>query len=182
MRKRLGHCLGGAGIALLALSGGAMAADVEEMEDALAIDQLMVEDSDEYGEYLVTEDGRSVYMFEADSEGESACYDDCATAWPPLTPMNGTPNAGEDVDEEMIDTIERDDGIDQVTYGDQPLYAFVRDTEAGETSGHEIEGFGGEWYLVAPDGDMAGTDADQSEAVGSDPQAGEPEASEEATD
>jgi predicted lipoprotein with Yx(FWY)xxD motif len=168
MLKRLGQGLGFAGIALFAISSPLMAAEVDEMEDTLAVEQLMAEESEDYGEYLVTEDGRSVYMFDADSEGESACYDDCAAAWPPLTAWdNGALETGDNVDEEMIDTIDRDDGIEQVTYDGQPLYVFVRDTEAGDVSGQEVEGFGGTWYLVSPDGGQVGED--HSDAVGSDP-------------
>ncbi|MEX1081675.1 MAG: hypothetical protein WD382_03895 [Halofilum sp. (in: g-proteobacteria)] len=159
MLKRLRHSLGWAGIALFALSTPAFADEASE---------LMVEEDDEYGEYLVTEEGRSVYMFDADSEGESACYDDCADAWPPLEPDNGMPTAGDGVDEAMLDTVERDDGTEQVTYDGQPLYLFVRDTEAGDMSGHEVDGFGDSWYLVSPDGGQAGQD--HSDAVGSDPE------------
>lgn len=157
MLNRLGQAVGLAGMAMFAMSTPAIAMEAEG---------LAVEESDEHGEYLVTSEGRSVYMFESDEEDESICYDDCADAWPPLTPENGTPVAGEGVDEDMIGTIEREDGTEQVTYDGQPLYLFVRDTMEGDTTGHEVEGFGDEWKLVSPEGGAVAT-ADHSDAVGS---------------
>ncbi|MGH2525230.1 MAG: hypothetical protein ACRDG2_00655, partial [Actinomycetota bacterium] len=40
--------------------------------------------STDFGEALIEEDGRSVYMFVPDREenGTPTCYDDCAQAWP----------------------------------------------------------------------------------------------------
>jgi predicted lipoprotein with Yx(FWY)xxD motif len=33
---------------------------------------------------------------------------------------------------------------------------FVRDEAAGDTNGHDFEGFGAEWYLVSPGGEIVG--------------------------
>ncbi|MGD2061801.1 MAG: hypothetical protein PVF87_13095, partial [Acidimicrobiia bacterium] len=38
----------------------------------------------ELGEILVDPDGFSLYIFTADSSGESTCYDACASLWPPV--------------------------------------------------------------------------------------------------
>ena len=40
----------------------------------------------------------------------------------------------------------------QVTYNGWPLYYFVKDKQAGEATGQDVKGFGGEWYLVKPQG------------------------------
>ena len=53
----------------------------------------------------------------------------------------------------MLGTVERRDGSLQVTYNGWPLYYFVKDGKPGDTIGQDMEGFGGEWYLVSPDGD-----------------------------
>lgn len=127
---------------------------------ALAQDQasLTVATSDEHGEYIADGEGMALYMFEADTRGEdgtsaeTTCYDDCAAAWPPLT-TDGEPQAGDQVQADLIGTIERRDGSMQVTYGGWPLYYFQRDEAPGDTTGHDVEGFGAEWYLVAPSGD-----------------------------
>lgn len=104
------------------------------------------------GKFLTDADGMSLYLFEADSENTSTCYDDCAAAWPPLL-SEGAPSAGGEVDASMLSTIERDDGTTQVTYDGWPLYHFVKDKAAGDMNGQDVEGFGAEWYLVAPDGE-----------------------------
>src|SRR5512140_570960 len=44
------------------------------------------------GSILVNSNGRTLYLFKADS-GKSACAGACATAWPPLL-ATGTPTAG----------------------------------------------------------------------------------------
>jgi len=36
------------------------------------------------GSILVDADGMTLYLFEADTDGTSTCYDDCAETWPPL--------------------------------------------------------------------------------------------------
>jgi predicted lipoprotein with Yx(FWY)xxD motif len=100
------------------------------------------------GEILVDPDGMTLYVFFADENGESTCYDDCEQAWPPLT-VDGEPVAGEGVDESLLGTTEREDGALQVTYDDQPLYLFASDTGPGDTKG---QGVGDVWYVVAPDG------------------------------
>lgn len=135
--------------------------------------QLSVQQSDEFGDYLADAEGRALYMFTADTQGEgdtkaeSNCYDACAQAWPPLLKEAGMKETGEadtepvieeapamegKVDASLIGTIQRTDGTTQITYDGWPLYYYVRDTGPGQTTGQDVEGFGGEWYLVAPDG------------------------------
>src|SRR5690606_20162860 len=41
--------------------------------------------SSELGTILVDGEGMTLYVFDNDSGGESACYDACASTWPPLT-------------------------------------------------------------------------------------------------
>lgn len=120
--------------------------------------ELDVADKAPYGEYLVDGQGVSLYLFEADSPGESTCHGECAEAWPPfLTDAEVVP--GEGVDSELVGTLERDDGTVQVTYGQWPLYYFVRDGQPGATEGQDVEGFGAEWYLVTPQGDKVDVEA-----------------------
>lgn len=104
------------------------------------------------GKFLTDAEGMSLYLFEADSENTSTCYDDCAAAWPPLL-TEGEPTAEGEVDAAKLSTIERKDGSTQVTYGGWPLYYFVKDQAPGDIQGQDVEGFGAEWYLVAPDGE-----------------------------
>ena len=113
---------------------------------------LEVTRQEPYGLYLTDADGRSLYLFEADKQGETTCYEACAQAWPPLTTTTDV-TIGDGVDPAMVDTIERRDGVLQVTYNGHPLYYFANDQQPGDTNGQDVEGFGAEWYLVSPDGD-----------------------------
>ena len=120
--------------------------------------KVAVDQSDEYGAYLVDAEGRTLYLFTADQQGSgetqamSNCYDDCATAWPPLTIQQDQPQAGEQVEAPLLGTVERKDGSLQVTYNGWPLYYFAKDQGPGEVTGQDKHGFGGEWYLVSPKG------------------------------
>jgi predicted lipoprotein with Yx(FWY)xxD motif len=97
-------------------------------------------------------EGMSLYLFEADGELNSTCYDACAQAWPPLL-SEGESIAGEGLDKGMLATFKRTDGSTQIAYNGKPLYYFARDQSAGDTKGQDIEGFGAEWYLISPEGE-----------------------------
>lgn len=134
---------------------------------ALAQASVGVAEHDEYGPYLVDGEGTSLYLFLPDAEEEdgSACYGDCAAAWPPLTTEEET-EASEGVDAELLGAIDREDGAEQVTFDGWPLYSFVQDKEAGDVAG---QGVGDNWYLIAPDGTVIGADLEgegDSEAAG----------------
>lgn len=104
-----------------------------------------------YGEYLTDSEGRALYMFTADKKMESNCYEGCAEAWPPLL-SEQEPIAGEKVKKDMLETIERKNEKMQVVYNGMPLYYYVKDTKSGQVTGQDIHSFGGEWYLVSPEG------------------------------
>ena len=115
-----------------------------------------------YGQYLVDGEGRALYLFTADTQGEgrSTCDEACAAAWPPLL-TGGDPAAGApSVDTTMLGTIGRQDGATQVTYNGWPLYYYREDTGAGMVTGQDVHGFGGEWYLVSPQGQQVEAEAE----------------------
>ena len=39
-----------------------------------------------------------------------------------------------------------------MTYKGHPLYYFFGDKKAGDTTGEGVDGFGAEWYVLAPSG------------------------------
>ncbi|MFW5926152.1 MAG: hypothetical protein ACOC9O_03175, partial [Myxococcota bacterium] len=115
-----------------------------------------------HGAYLVGTNARAVYLFTADRPGEaSTCFDECARAWPPVF-TGGEPLATDPtVREELLGTLRRRGGRLQVTYGGWPLYFFVRD-RPGDVQGHDMHGYGGEWYLVSPAGErIAGSETER---------------------
>jgi predicted lipoprotein with Yx(FWY)xxD motif len=105
----------------------------------------------------------TVYLFEGDKGGQSACTGACAAAWPPLT-TSGTPQASGSAQSSHLGTITRTDGTKQVTYNGHPLYFFSKDGDAGDAYGQGVKAFGADWYVVAPSG--AKIDSDESHGSG----------------
>ena len=104
----------------------------------------------EYGEMLYGADKQAIYIFEKDAKGESACYGECAAAWPPVY-TDGEPQAGDGVKASLLGTTKRRDGKTQVTYNGQPLYFYVNE-EPGEVRCHGVFLNGGLWWAVGPGG------------------------------
>jgi predicted lipoprotein with Yx(FWY)xxD motif len=100
------------------------------------------------GSILVDQDGKTLYLFEADSKNKSNCSGGCLNLWPPIM-ANGKATAGSGVSAGMIGAAT---GSSQVTYAGHPLYWFSGDTKAGDTNGEGLDDFGGEWYAISPAG------------------------------
>ena len=103
--------------------------------------------NDTYGPILVDGDGNALYIFTRDTQNgdSSSCTDEaCVTEWPPLT-TEGEPTAGAGAIQNLLGTITRDDGTQQITYNGWPLYLH----SSSSTSGHGAED---EWFLVSPSG------------------------------
>jgi predicted lipoprotein with Yx(FWY)xxD motif len=107
--------------------------------------------SSQLGQFLADGSGRTVYLFEADKGATSACYSTCASVWPPLTTA-GNPQALSGVTSSELGTTSRTDGKTQVTYNGHPLYYYVGDGKAGDTSGQGLNQFGAGWYVLSPAG------------------------------
>ncbi len=103
----------------------------------------------------------TVYLFEADKGGRSACSGACAKAWPPVT-TSGKPQASGSAVSAELGTITRSDGTKQVTYDGHPLYFFVKDGDAGDAYGEGSKAFGADWYVVAPSGAKIDSDEGHS--------------------
>ena len=69
-----------------------------------------------------------LYMYTKDTKDTSACYDACATNWPPL--LADKIDAKDGVDAKLIGYTKRTDGKMQVTYNGMPLYYWVKDAKA----------------------------------------------------
>jgi predicted lipoprotein with Yx(FWY)xxD motif len=103
------------------------------------------------GSVLVDSQGRTLYLWRADTGSKSACTGACATAWPPLE-TTGKPTAGRGVMPALLGTSKRADGSAQVTYHGHPLYTFQGDTAPGQTHGQGSDGFGAPWFVLSPAG------------------------------
>jgi predicted lipoprotein with Yx(FWY)xxD motif len=103
------------------------------------------------GTILTDGRGMTLYLFEKDTRGKSACYGKCAAFWPPLV-TSAKPHAGSGARASLIGTTRRTNGKLQVTYAGHPLYFFAQDTRPGQTAGQAINGFGAEWYVLGPNG------------------------------
>lgn len=135
--------------ALLAAGGMLSAAStwfVNAQEEAAetAAPSIQVAENEEYGRHLVTADGHSIYLFTRDNRGESVCYGGCADNYIAVEATDDL-TTGEGVDESLLGSIERFDGVTQLTYAGHPLYTHVRDVEPGMTRG---QGRGDEIWLV----------------------------------
>jgi predicted lipoprotein with Yx(FWY)xxD motif len=109
-----------------------------------------------YGEYLVDNAGRPLYLFkknehEISQPDQVECKDACATAWPPLM-TSAAPSAVPPVNGTLLATVERPEGSSQVTYNGWPLYRYAKDGGPERVTGQGVEDFGGKWYLVSPSG------------------------------
>jgi predicted lipoprotein with Yx(FWY)xxD motif len=99
-----------------------------------------------FGDILTDAEGRTLYLFQSDTNGTSTCVDDCEATWPPLT---GAVVAGDGIDGSQLGSTQRADGTTQATYAGHPLYYFSGDQAQGDTNG---QGIGDVWFVVGPDG------------------------------
>ena len=91
---------------------------------------------------LTNQAGMSLYTFDKDSAGKSACNGPCATNWPPLTAEADAKPSGD------YTIITRDDGTKQWTYKGKPLYTWGKDQKPGDKTG---DGFlNNQWHVAKP--------------------------------
>jgi predicted lipoprotein with Yx(FWY)xxD motif len=93
------------------------------------------------GKALVDSKGMTLYSFDKDSGGKSACNGPCAANWPPLAATSGAAMG----DWSMIT---RDDGSKQWAYKGKPLYVFAKDAKPGDTKGDGV--MNGAWHMATP--------------------------------
>jgi len=114
--------------------------------------------STKLGNVVVNSAGRTLYLFEKDQNGQSACNGACAAYWPPLI-STGAPAALTGVNQALIGTTKRSDGSEQVTYAGHPLYLYAGDQKAGDATGEGLTDFGAGWDALTPAGAKIEADA-----------------------
>ena len=122
-------------VLVLALTGVSFAADPT----------IKLAEKGGVGKFLTDSQGMTLYIFRKDSPGKSACVGPCVVKWPPyfrqmVTVPEGL-NAGD------FGTITREDGKQQTTYKEWPLYYFEGDKAAGDVLG---QGLGNVWFVANP--------------------------------
>jgi predicted lipoprotein with Yx(FWY)xxD motif len=90
-------------------------------------------------ELVVAKNGMTLYTFDKDAGGVSACYDDCATKWPAYAA-----NADDKLTEGWT-TVKRTDGTLQWAYDGKPVYFFFKDKAKGDATG---DGLGDVWHVI----------------------------------
>jgi len=101
---------------------------------ALAETPIMVKDG-----VLTDAKGMTLYTFDKDEGGVSACYDQCAVNWPPLLAEAGAAAEGE------YGLVARNDGTMQWTHDGMPLYLWIKDAAPGDMTG---DGVNGVWHTA----------------------------------
>jgi predicted lipoprotein with Yx(FWY)xxD motif len=110
---------------------------------AQSMNTIQVQSTPDGVNYLTDAKGMTLYYFTPDTTGQSACYGDCAKAWPIFyTPTITVPDS---LDAKDFGTITRTDGTKETTYKGWPLYYWVNDKNPGDMSG---EGVHGVWYIL----------------------------------
>jgi predicted lipoprotein with Yx(FWY)xxD motif len=146
----------------------ATAAPTDTIAPAVTEPTLMVATDAKLGKILVDDKGMTLYMYTKDTADTSNCAAGCLANWPPLLTA-GSPKAGDGVDAKMIGSATLADGRKIVTYNHMPLYYWVKDAKAGDTTGQNV---GKVWFVVNPDGTVVKPAAEATIKVADDPKLG----------
>jgi predicted lipoprotein with Yx(FWY)xxD motif len=88
---------------------------------------------------LVDSKGMTVYTFDKDSGGKSACTGSCADYWPAVQAGSAPLSA-------PYSAITREDGSKQLAYKGKPLYTFSKDKSPGDKRGDKV--MENKWHVV----------------------------------
>lgn len=97
------------------------------------------------GNYLTDTEGMTLYIFKKDTPGKSMCDAACVANWPLY--YREAVAAKEGLAASDFGTITRADGKKQTTYKTMPLYYFIKDKKAGDTTGQGVKDV---WFVVNP--------------------------------
>jgi predicted lipoprotein with Yx(FWY)xxD motif len=93
------------------------------------------------GGVLANAAGMTLYTFDKDAGGKSACNGPCAGNWPPLMATGDAKPSGD------YTIITRDDGGKQWAFKGKPLYLWSKDANPGDKKG---DGFNNVWHVATP--------------------------------
>ncbi|HEX7042290.1 MAG TPA: hypothetical protein VF189_03490 [Patescibacteria group bacterium] len=104
---------------------------------AMAVEEVMMSKSG-----VVTDaKGMTLYTYDKDTTSQSTCYSTCAKNWPPYLVSGTAPSTMP----AHLGTTKRTDGTVEYTWNNHPLYYYIGDKKAGDTTG---DGVGGVWHVA----------------------------------
>ncbi len=91
--------------------------------------------------HFVDDNGATLYTYDKDTPGKSACDAACAKNWPPALAGDTDTASGD------WTFVQTHDGKKQWAYKGKPLYRFVKDANPGDATG---DGARGVWHIAKP--------------------------------
>jgi predicted lipoprotein with Yx(FWY)xxD motif len=139
-------------ILILALSvfGAALATGAAATTKRPPKPTLQVLSTHRYGAILIDSSGYMVYGFALDKRNTDVCQSEheCLSQWPPLLAPHKLV-LGRGVRGSLVHSIRLKNGQRQLTYNGWPLYLYVQDDHAKQTSNINIDQFGGNWPAIS---------------------------------
>ncbi|MFD3718885.1 SCO0930 family lipoprotein [Streptomyces sp. NPDC058674] len=144
-----------AGAGAEAGAGGQAPPAEEAKEEEKAVDkgaELSAQPNRELGNILVDGQGRTLYRFDKDSAWpmKFGCLGACLDTWKPAEPVDKAKIAG--IANELVGSVKRPDGSEQLTIDCWPVYLFTGDKKPGDITGHNNKGL---WFAVTDKGKKA---------------------------
>ncbi|MCR3749249.1 COG4315 family predicted lipoprotein [Lentzea californiensis] len=116
------------------------------------IAKLQVEESPAVGAVVADRESNTLYFNAQDGPSKPACLEpECTLVWPPLLAAGGRIEAP-GLDQALLGTTKRPDGLEQVTIAGKPVHRYVDDEGAGDTTGHGVDD---KWFAISPAGTKA---------------------------
>ena len=88
---------------------------------------------------LTNATGMTLYVFDKDAGGKSACNGPCAANWPPLMVVGDAAGSGD------WTIVVREDGGKQWAYKGKPLYQWSKDAKPGDKTGDNVNNV---WHVA----------------------------------
>ncbi|MFI8497119.1 SCO0930 family lipoprotein [Streptomyces sp. NPDC085524] len=117
--------------------------------------ELSVVQNATLGGILADAEGRTLYRFDKDSAWpmKFGCLDSCLDTWKPASPVDKSDKAKiSGIAAELVGSVKRPDGTEQLTIDCWPVYSFTGDKEPGDINGQGKQGL---WFAVTDKGKKA---------------------------
>ncbi|OEJ34619.1 SCO0930 family lipoprotein [Streptomyces subrutilus] len=146
------HALGADGKPAAAAKAPAQGAGEEPGAGAGGGAELSVARNPMLGGILADAEGRTLYRFDKDSAWpmKIGCLDACLDTWKPAKPVDKSKLSG--IAAELVGSVKRPDGSEQLTIDCWPAYTFTGDKEPGDITGHNKQGL---WFAMTDKGKKA---------------------------